>query len=103
MGSKRPDSSEDLALLCHRCGVSLQAGANDIFVVRIEAFADPTPAVITAEDLRRDARAEIERVIEQIVDRSGRELLDDVHRRMTIHLCGPCYRRWIENPAGSSP
>ena len=101
MVSRSPRPSEEPPLLCHRCGVSLQAGADDFFVVRIEAFADPTPATITAEDLKRDARAEFERIIEQVTSRSGQELIDDVHRRMTIHLCGPCYRRWIENPAGS--
>ena len=27
------------------------------------------------------------------------ELMDQVYRRLTIHLCGDCYRVWIEDPA----
>jgi hypothetical protein len=29
---------------------------------------------------------------------SGQEAMDQVYRRVTVYLCGPCYRRWIENP-----
>jgi hypothetical protein len=29
---------------------------------------------------------------------SERELMDQVFRRLTIHLCGTCYRQWIEDP-----
>jgi hypothetical protein len=34
-------------------------------------------------------------------DVSEREALDQVYRRLTIHLCTACYRQWIENPAGA--
>ena len=27
-------------------------------------------------------------------------IVDEVYRRLTLYLCGPCFRRWIENPAG---
>ena len=33
---------------------------------------------------------------------SERELLDQVHRRLVLHLCGPCYGQWIEDPVGSA-
>jgi hypothetical protein len=88
------------ALVCSRCAAELQPGSGDFYVVRIEAFADPTPPTFTEEDLRRDPRAEIERLIEALRGMSGQEALDQVYRKMTIYLCGPCYRRWIENPTG---
>jgi hypothetical protein len=89
----------DAALLCHRCGASLTPGKGDLWVVRIEAFADPTPPTISAEDMAGiDPSAEIDRLIEQMRGMSERELMDQVFRRMTIHLCGPCYRQWIEDP-----
>jgi len=88
----------DDALFCHRCGAALTPGAGDFYVVRIEAFADPTPGTMDSQG--RDLRAEIEQLIEQMRDKSEQELLDDVHRRLTIHLCRPCYLAWIENPAG---
>ena len=87
-------------LLCHRCGTELTPGSGQFFIVHIEAVADPTPPEITADELRRDLRRDMARLVAQMRDRSERELLDDVYRRLTITLCGPCYRTWIENPAG---
>jgi hypothetical protein len=31
---------------------------------------------------------------------SEQEALDQFYRRRTLHLCIPCFRRWIENPTG---
>ncbi len=61
-------------------------------------MADPTPPSFSAEDLERDPRAEIQRLIDQMRDLSEQELMDQVYRRLVLHLCGPCYRRWIEDP-----
>ena len=36
-------------VLCHRCGVELTPGAGNFYVVCIEAFADPSPPIISAE------------------------------------------------------
>ena len=92
----------DETLLCHRCGRTLVPGRGDWFVVRIEAMADPTPPTITQADLERDVCGEIEELIEQLWQEtpgtSERELMDGVYRRLVVHLCGPCYRRWIEKP-----
>lgn len=88
-------------LLCHRCGAELTPGKGDFYVVRIEAFADPTPLALSLEELNGlDVGAEIDRLIEETRGMSERELMDGVYRRLTIHLCGRCYRKWIENPAG---
>ena len=88
-------------LICHRCGAVLTPGRGDFYVVRLEAFADPTPPEITAEELAGiDPGQEIDRLIEQMRGMSEQELMDHVYRRLTIHLCGPCYRKWIEDPAG---
>lgn len=91
---------DDDVVLCCKCGAELRRGAGDFFVVRIEAFADPSPPVISAEDLRRDTRAEIRRLIHSASQMSEQELMDQVHRRLTLHLCQNCYRTWIENPVG---
>ncbi len=66
--------------------------------MRIEALADPTPPRFSAEDLKRDHRAEIQRLIEGIRDLSERELIDQVYRQLVLYLCGSCYRQWIEDP-----
>lgn len=94
------DSPEDIAhLFCHRCGAILTPGEGSFYIVRIEAFADPAPPELSRDD-ETDAAAEIDRLIEQMRGMSERELMDQVYRRMTIHLCGRCYKDWIENPAG---
>ena len=88
-------------LLCHRCGAELAPGKGDFYLIRIEAVADPTPPTLSKEDLEGlDPGEEIDRLIEETRGMSERELMDGVYRRLTIHLCGRCYRTWIENPAG---
>ena len=93
-----PPGNDELPLLCDRCGTELEPGAGDFYVVRIEAFADPTPPSFSVQDLLRDARAEIERLMEQMEGLSEQEAMDQVYRRLVLYLCGPCYRLWIENP-----
>ncbi len=90
--------ADDATLLCHSCGAELHPGRGDLYVVRIDALADPTPPVITEDDLKRDLRAEIDRLVESLDRLSAQEAMDQVHRRLIIHLCVPCYRRWIEDP-----
>ena len=93
-------TTDQLPLLCNRCLVELTPGKGDFYVIRIEAVADPTPPVISEEDLSRDARGEIDRLIAQMQHLSEQELLDQVYRRVTLSLCGSCYAEWIENPTG---
>jgi hypothetical protein len=87
-------------LFCSRCLVELHPGAGDFYEVSIQAVADPTPPTITAEDLKRDLRQEIRALIAQMEGMSKQELMDQVARRVTIHLCNQCFAQWIENPAG---
>ena len=91
--------SHETHLFCHGCGRHLEAGKGNLYIVRIEAFADPTAANISDDEIGTDPGEEIDRLIEQMQGMSERELMDQVHRRLTIHLCGPCYETWIENPA----
>ena len=97
-------AQDDMPLLCHRCGCDLTPGAGNFYVVKIEAFADPTPPAYDEDELARmtaeDIDAEINALLEQMKDMSEQEMMDQVYRRLTIHLCGRCYRKWIENPAG---
>jgi hypothetical protein len=98
MESESP--SPDGPLFCDRCMVQLHAGRGNLYVVKIEAIADPSPPEFTAEDLSRDHRREFERIIAQLENLSAQEAMDQVFRRLTIFLCEACYRDWIENPTG---
>ncbi len=88
-------------LICHRCSVELEPGSGNLYVIRIEAFANPTPPTISADDLQRDLAAEMEQLVEAMRRLSPQEAMDQVYRRLTIHLCNACYGHWIENPTGT--
>jgi hypothetical protein len=71
------------------------------YVIKIEAFAQPDEPEIRPEDLARDLETELSDILRQVRDLSERELMDQVYRRLTLHLCPRCYQRWIEDPVGS--
>jgi len=87
-------------LFCHRCAKELETGRGQFYVVKIEAFADPSPLKITLEDLQRDIEGEIKRLVGEIGEMSESEAMDQVYRKMYIYLCYLCYSQWIENPTG---
>lgn len=97
----RPDQAADVApLACARCAAELRPGAGNFYRVTIEAVADPTPPTLSAEDLAADVRQQIEALLARLEGLSEEEAMNQVYRRLTFHLCGPCYRRWIESPTG---
>lgn len=95
-----PFRAADSLLICHRCGAEVHPGRGDYYLVQIEAFADPAPSEITDEDLARDHGAEMARLAESLNQLSDQEAMDQVYRRLTLHLCTACYARWIDDPAG---
>ena len=75
-------------------------GQGNLYVVRIEAVADPTPPEVSKDDLEVDLDRQIRELIKTTRGMSERELMDQVYRHLTIHLCDTCYRQWIEDPTG---
>jgi hypothetical protein len=91
---------EPTPLFCDRCTVELTPGTGNFYRVVIEAVADPTPPLISAKGTETDVGQQIKELLEKLQGVSAQEAMDQVHRRLTIHLCTPCYREWIENPTG---
>jgi hypothetical protein len=89
----------DAPLLCTRCLKTLEPGRGEFYVVYIEAIADPTPPILDGANLERDYRADWRQIVAALKDTSPQEALDQVYRRVVIHLCNACYRDWIEDPA----
>jgi hypothetical protein len=86
---------------CRRCGAVLVPGQEATFyVVNVEAYADPTGPRVSKEEMAAGGGDEIEELLKELEGYSEQELLDMVHRKMTFHLCGGCYARWIEHPTG---
>jgi hypothetical protein len=97
------DAAEEIpALICARCAAELEPGTGSFYLIHIEAIADPTPPIVSAEDLAADLRQRIEELIAQMAGMSEQEAMDQIYRRLTLHLCTSCYRTWIENPVGPS-
>jgi ribosomal protein L40E len=86
--------------ICRRCAAELTPGRSHFYVIHISAYADPSPPVITEEDLANDHQAEMRKILAEAAQYSEQELLDSVHRRTHFYLCARCYARWIENPTG---
>lgn len=87
-----------LSLFCHRCGKELHPGRGDFFVVTIDAVADPAPPIIDDENGDQDHREAIRELTERLEELSPQEAMDQVHRRVVLHLCLNCYLPWIEDP-----
>lgn len=87
-------------LICHRCGAQLTPGDGSFYVVRIEAFADPTPPRVDADESVEAIAADIDDLLRRMKDFSEQELMDQVYRRLTIMLCTPCHQAWMDNPTG---
>ncbi len=92
-----PDA-ESWPIACHRCGAQLTAGEGSFYIVKIEAFADPTPPPVDESLALGEISAEIDQLLKQMNDFSEQELMDQVHRRLTLLLCVGCYQQWIDDP-----
>jgi len=92
--------NDEMPLCCDRCLCTLKPGKGNFYEVRIEALADPTPPSFTENDVWQDADGLYEQTIRQMEDLSAQEAMDQGYRRLMLHLCGPCYREWIETPTG---
>lgn len=93
---------EAFGLICHGCSSVLTCGEGSFYVIKIEAFADPSPPVLDTNKPSKHLSADINELIEQMSDLSEQELMDQVYRRLVLLMCRPCYELWIEDPAGTS-
>jgi len=94
--------SQPRPLICDRCAKAVHPGQADFFAIRIEAFADPTPPEITEDDLQRDHRREIEKLIAAMQRLSEQQAMDQVYRRKNLILCNGCCDEWMQRPLGDA-
>jgi len=99
-------SQEPEAVFCSRCGGTLRPGRDPFHIVYIKAVADPTPPTLELDE-RGEARdpdappgETLQDLLAALEGLSEREMLDQVYRHVTLHLCRRCFSGWIENPAG---
>ncbi len=83
---------------CDLCGKTLLIDEDIRYVLKIDVYAAYDPMELTADDLERDHRAEIKRLIEQMNGMDPQELEDSVHKEFNFQLCPACQREYIKNP-----
>lgn len=85
---------------CDMCGRPLPRESAGRYVVRIEAFAAEGPLEITAEDLARNHREEIRRVVEELSRMPLDQIEDQVYRAFRFDLCEACHAGYLSDPLG---
>ena len=85
-------------LVCDRCGKTLLLDEDVRYIVQIEVYAAYDPMEITADDLRRDHRAELRTLVRSMERADPGALQDAVHRGFTFDLCPACQREYLRDP-----
>ena len=87
---------------CDRCGGAIPLEVTR-YIARIEVFAAADPLVIDLEDLLRDHRQEMDRLLEVCEGRSEEELMRDVYVRLQFQLCRNCQKAYLADPLPRAP
>ena len=90
-------------LTCDLCGRPLFRDAEVRYEVRIEVKAAYDPLALTDEDLEKDYRQEIARLLSQLEGASEVEAQDQVYRAFDFDLCPACQRRYVREPLPRPP
>jgi hypothetical protein len=84
--------------VCDKCGKRLDAREDHRFIVNIEVFAAESSMELTKEDLDRDHRAEMQKLIDQLARANPDDIEDQTYRRFRFDLCTTCHRRYLADP-----
>jgi hypothetical protein len=82
---------------CDSCGRDLLTDSEVRYEVRIEVKAAYDPLEVSAEDLAKDYRTEIAKVLRQLEGISTTEAQNQVYRVFNFDLCPDCQRRYIRS------
>ena len=83
---------------CDLCGQELVQGNEIRYEVRIEVKAAYDPMNLTDQDLAKDFRQEIARVLQQLEGISPAEAQNQVYRLFEFDLCPACQRTYVRDP-----
>jgi hypothetical protein len=83
---------------CDLCGKDLLAASEVRYELKIEVKAAYDPLNLSQEDLAKDFKTEIARVLRQLEGLSPQEAQDQVYRVFEFDLCSACRRKYMQNP-----
>src|SRR5262249_34290215 len=95
---RRPTEKRMNHLTGDLCGKECEAEEEVRNEVRSEVKAAYDHLCLGAEDLNKDYRAEISKVLRQLEGLSTPEAQDQVFRAFDFDLCAACQRHYVENP-----
>ena len=82
---------------CDRCGRTITEGELR-YVTKIQVYAAYDPLKITFEDLLRDHRQDIARLVKVCEGLSEEELMRDVFVDFQFDLCRECHKTYLAAP-----
>ncbi len=88
---------------CDLCGKVLLVDENARYEVRIQVYAAYDPMELTHEDLARDSREQLRRLLERLAEMDPQEIEDSVYKEFLFDLCPACQRRYLRHPLPHGP
>ena len=94
------DAIEELqkSLTCSLCGKTLMLEEDVRYVVQIRVFAAADPLEFGPQELRKDWRPELERLVRRMEKMNAEELEAQVFKEFRFFLCPRCQRDYIRDP-----
>jgi hypothetical protein len=86
-----------VTIICDRCGQPMDKGQLR-YVAKIQVFAAYDPLEISFDDLTKDTRAEIRKLLKQMEGKSEEELMKEVFVAFEFDLCPACQREYVREP-----
>ena len=85
-------------LTCDGCGAGLLIDQDIRYIVKIEVYAAYDPLEISREEVSRDHRDDMARLIEKMRGMDPVELEHQVYRSFRFDLCPRCQREYLRDP-----
>jgi hypothetical protein len=89
-----------VTIICDRCGQPMDKGPLR-YIAKIQVFAAYDPLEISFDDLTKDTRAEIQKLLRQMDGKSEEELTKEVFATFEFDLCPKCQREYVKEPLPS--
>src|SRR5439155_14522156 len=86
-----------VTIICDRCGQPMDKGQLR-YVAKIQVFAAYDPLEISFDDLQKETKAEIQKLLKQREGKSEAELMKKVVTAFEFDLCPTCQREYVREP-----
>jgi len=83
---------------CDLCGKELRPGADQRYVVKIEAYAVHDPAEITEADLDEDHMEAVGQMLREEEENEGSVELVEPYKNFRYDLCPGCHQKFVRDP-----